>query len=67
MLSLEKLWKIFKKRRVIKLVTTNKERNALASELNYHTTNWFSDGLLAIEMKTIKVKMNKPGYMAYQY
>ena len=66
MLSFEKLWKIFKKRRVIKLVTTNKKRNTLASELNYHTTNWFSDGLLAIDMKTIKVKMNKPEYMAYQ-
>ena len=55
MLSFEKLWKIFKKRRVIKLVTTNKKRNTLASELNYHKTNLFSDGLLAIEMKTIKV------------
>ena len=55
MLPFEKLWKIFKKRRVIKFVTTNKKRNTLASELNYHTTNLFSDGLLAIEMKTIKV------------
>ena len=30
------------------------------SEANYHTTTWFSEILLAIEMKEIKVKMNKP-------
>ena len=30
------------------------------SEPNYHTTNWFSENLLATEMKKIKVKMNKP-------
>ena len=26
-------------------------------------TIWFSEGLLAIEMKKIKVKMNKPLYL----
>ena len=36
-----------------KLVTTDKERSRLVSKPNYHTT-WFSEGLLAIEMKTIK-------------
>ena len=30
------------------------------SEANYHTTTWFSEILLAIEMKEIKIKMNKP-------
>ena len=44
----------------IKLVTTGKRRNWLVSELNYHTTKWFSENLLAIEMKKTKVKMNKP-------
>ena len=44
----------------IKLVTTDKRRNQLVSEPNYHTTKWFSECLLAIEMKKIKVKMNKP-------
>ena len=29
------------------------------SEPNYHTTKWFSENLLAIEMRKIKVKMNK--------
>ena len=47
----------------IKLVTTNKRRNQLLSEPNYHTTKYFSENLLAIEMKKIKVKMNKPVYL----
>ena len=32
------------------------------SEPNYHTPKCFSEDLLAIEMKKIKVKMNKPVY-----
>ena len=49
--------------RDIKLVTTDKRKNQLVSEPNYHTTKWFSENLLAIEMKKIKVKMNKPVYL----
>ena len=49
--------------RDIKLVTTDKTRNRLVSEPNYHATKWFSEDLLAIEMKKIKVKMNKPVYL----
>ena len=45
-----------RKDRDIKLVTANKRRNQLVSEPNYHTTKWFSENLLAIEMKNIKVK-----------
>ena len=52
-----------RKHRDIKLVTTDKRRNQLVSEPNYHTTKWFSEDLLAIEMKKIKVKMNKPVYL----
>ena len=52
-----------RKHRDIKLVTTDKRRNRLVSEPNYHTTNWFSEKLLAIEMKNTKVKMNKPVYL----
>ena len=52
-----------RKYRDIKLVTTDKRRNQLVSEPNYHTTKWFSEDLLAIEMKKIKVKMNKPVYL----
>ena len=47
-----------RKHRDIKLVTTDKRRNQLVSEPNYHTTKWFLEDLLAIEMKKIKVKMN---------
>ena len=32
-------------------------------EPNYHTTKWFSEGLLALEIKKIKVKMNKLVYL----
>ena len=52
-----------KKHRDIKLVTTDKRGNQLVSEPNYHTTKWFSENLLAIKMKKIKVKMNKPVYL----
>ena len=52
-----------RKHRNIKLVIADKRRNQLVSEPNYHTTKWFSEGFLAIEMKKIKVKMNKPVYL----
>ena len=54
-----------RKHRDIKLVTTDKRRNQLVSEPNYHTTKWFSENLLAIEMKKIKAKMNKPVYLEF--
>ena len=49
-----------RKHKDIKLVKTDKRRNQLASEPNYHTTKYFSENLMAIEMKKTKVKMNKP-------
>ena len=52
-----------RKHRDIKLVTTDKKRNRLVSEPNYHTAKWFTEDLLAMEMKKIKVKMNKPVYL----
>ena len=45
-----------RKHKDIKLVTTDKRRNQLVSEPNYHTTKWFSENLLAIEMKKNKSK-----------
>ena len=48
----------------IKLVTTDKKRNQLISGPNYHPTRYFSENLMAIEMKKIKVKMNKPIYLS---
>ena len=35
----------------------------LVSEPNYHSCKKFSDHLLAIELKKIRVKMNKPLYL----
>ena len=52
-----------RKHRDIKLVTTDKRINQLVSEPNYHTTKWFSENLLATEMKKTKVKMNKLVYL----
>ena len=52
-----------RKHRDTKLVATDKRRNRLASEPNYHTTKHFSDNLMAIEMKKTRVKMNKSIYL----
>ena len=52
-----------RKHNVRKLVTTHKRRNYLVSEPNYHTEKCFSEYLAAIEMKKVKVKMNKPVYL----
>ena len=43
----------------IKLVTTERRRNYLVSEPNYHTTNFFTENILAIEMKKTEILMNK--------
>ena len=51
------------KHRDIKLVTTNKKRNKLVSEPNYHAINYISKDLTIIEMKKTKIKMNKPIYL----
>ena len=51
------------KYRVIKLVTTEKRRNFLVSEPNYHTTVFCTEHLLAIEIKKTQVLMNKPPYL----
>ena len=56
---LGKLWEI-RENRDIKLVTTERRRNYLVSEPNYHTTKLFTEYLLAIEMKKTEILMNKP-------
>ena len=47
----EKTMEHVRKHRDFKLITTNKRRNYLVSECNYHTTNFFSENLLAKEIK----------------
>ena len=58
-----KTMEMVRKHRDIKLVTTDKRRKQLALEPNYHKTNYFSENLMAIEMKNTKVKVNKPVYL----
>ena len=52
-----------RKHRDIKLVTTDKRRNQLVSEPNYHAIEWFSENLVAVEMRKTKVKVNKLIYL----
>ena len=42
--------------RDIKLVRTNSRRNQLVSEPNYHSTKYFSEDLIAIEMNKTNIK-----------
>ena len=49
-----------RKHRDIKLVTTERRRNYLVPEPNYHTTKFFTEHLLVIEMKKkTEILMNK--------
>ena len=50
--------------RDIKLGRTNKRRNKLVSEPNYHSTKYFPENLIAMEMSKINTKMNKPIYLS---
>ena len=49
--------------RDIKLVTSDKQRNKLVSEPNYHSSKCISKDLMIIEMKKVEVKMNKLIYL----
>ena len=52
-----------RKHRDIKLVKTDKKRNKLVSESNFHTLKLIDNNLAIIEMRKVKVKMNKPIYL----
>ena len=52
-----------RKHRDIKLVKTDHRRNKLVSEPNYHTVKLTDDNLAIIEIRKVKVKMNKPIYL----
>ena len=62
---LEKQWEM-RKHRDIKLVTTKRRRNYLVSKPNYHTTKFFTQYLLAEEIKKkqkTQILMNKLVYL----
>ena len=52
-----------RKHRDIKLVKTDKKRNKLVSEPNFHTMKLIDNNLAIIEMRKVKVKMNRPIYL----
>ena len=54
-----------RKHRDIKLVATERLKNYLVSEPNYYTTKFFSENLLAIEMRKTEILMNKPVYLGF--
>ena len=55
-----------RKHRDIKFVTTETRRNYLVSEPNYHTTIFFTEHLLAIEMKKKKNKQTSKNRNTYE-
>ena len=52
-----------RKHQDIKLVKTDHRRNKLVFEPNYHTMKLIEENLSIIEMRKVKVKMNKPIYL----
>ena len=53
-----------RKHRDIEFVNTDAKRNKLVSEPKV-ATKWFSENLLAIEMKTTVIRANKPIYLGF--
>ena len=49
-----------RKHRDIKIVTKERKQHHLVSEPNYNTAKFFTETLLAIEMKKTQITMNKP-------
>ena len=49
-----------RKHKYIKFGTTKRRRNYLVLEPNFHTTKFFTENLLAIEMRKTEILMNKP-------
>ena len=55
------------KHRDMKLVATERSRNFLVSEPNYHATKFFTEYLLAIKMRKIQTVMNKSSILVFQF
>ena len=52
-----------RKHQDIELVKSDKKRNKSVSEPNFHTMKLIDNNLAIIEMRKVKVKMNKPIYL----
>ena len=48
-----------RKHRNIQLVITEWRRNYSVSESNYHTTKFFTENILAIEIRKLQILLNK--------
>ena len=59
----EKTMEKVRKHRDIQLVTTEKRRNYLISEPDYHSTKFFTESLLETEMRKTQIPINKPVYL----
>ena len=59
-------WKC-QKLRNIKVAVTERKRNYLVSEPNYHKAILFSEKLLAREMRKTEILMNKHVCLDFQY
>ena len=55
------------KHRYIKLITTEKIRNYLASESNCHTAKFFTENLLTKETRKFQILINNLFIQVYQY
>ena len=60
---LEELWKMLENIEILNLSQQKEEEIILLSEPNYHTTKFFTENLLAIQIKKTQVLMNKPVYL----
>ena len=60
---LRKIMKNVKKHKNNEFATTERRRNYLLSEPNNHTTKFFMENLLAIEMRKTQILMKKPVYL----
>ena len=49
----------------IKLVTIERRINYLVSEPNYHTTKFFTENLVAIEMRKTQILIHKAVYLRF--
>ena len=58
----EKTLKNVRKHRNTKLATTEKRRSYLVAKPNYHTTMFFTENVLSIELIKFQILMNKPVY-----
>ena len=56
-----------RKCRETKLVTTEKIWNYLVSIPSYHSTKFFTENLLATEMRKTQILMNNQSAKVYQY